>query len=314
MAAADQADGKTATPRGQRLTGRGILMLVSLVLAWGLFWPFMKMAVNEIPVLWFRVACCACGGVTLLSIARFSGHRLRPTDSDRTMLVLTSFVGISAWFYLSATGVSMMPPGRASTLAYTMPLWAFLLAWALLNEKPTAGRWFALVLGLGGVAVLGGEDIVQAGAAPVGIVIMLLAAFSWALHSVLLKRHQWETASFTVVGWQLLIGGIPILAAALIWELDDLQPVSSQAIFATFVAFLLSVVYGMWAWFRLMAMMPLAIASLTVLGVPVVGVLSSAIILGDVLGWREIIALVLVVGALATLQNWRNVARALTQR
>ena len=63
---------------------------------------------------------------------------------------------------------------------------------------------------------------------------------------------------------------------------------------------LLPMVLGFWAWFRLVSLVPAGVASLSVIAVPVVGMTSGALLLGEEIGWREGAALVLVVGALAT--------------
>ena len=57
--------------------------------------------------------------------------------------------------------------------------------------------------------------------------------------------------------------------------------------------------YAIWgAWFVVLGRLPVAVASISTLAIPVVGVLSSALLLGEGLGATEVTALALVLGAL----------------
>ena len=58
------------------------------------------------------------------------------------------------------------------------------------------------------------------------------------------------------------------------------------------------VCFGYWAWFRLVEVLPATIASIATLATPVIGVLSGALLLGETVGWREIVSLGLVIVSL----------------
>jgi drug/metabolite transporter (DMT)-like permease len=74
---------------------------------------------------------------------------------------------------------------------------------------------------------------------------------------------------------------------------------SAAALLGTAYATFVGVIFCHWAWFRIVAMLPAAVAALATLGIPVVGLLTSALVLGEPVGPTELTALVLVVGALA---------------
>ena len=105
---------------------KGALLLILLALAWGSFWPVMKIALEEFPIVSFRGISGELGGILILSVALFTGRSLRVPRSEILPLILVSFVTTTCWFLLSAIGVTTIGSGRSALIANTMPLWAFL--------------------------------------------------------------------------------------------------------------------------------------------------------------------------------------------
>ena len=123
--------------RADRLPATGYVLLVAMTVLWGINWPIMKIALGELPVWTFRSLCLVGGSLGLLVIARLTGQRLRVARREIGPLVLTACFSIVGWHVLSAYGVSMIPATRAVIIAFTMPLWAGLLAWPILGERPS---------------------------------------------------------------------------------------------------------------------------------------------------------------------------------
>ena len=76
---------------------------------------------------------------------------------------------------------------------------------------------------------------------------------------------------------------------------------SSGALLGTAYATLVGVIFCHWAWFRLVAILPAAVAAIGTLGIPIVGLFTSALVLGEPVGSAEVVALVLVVAGLGIL-------------
>lgn len=281
-------------PRG------GLPLLAALAIGWGSFWPFMKIALTEMPILTFRAICGEVGGIALLLIALIAGQSLAVPRGDWLRLLLLSIFGTTGWLCFSALGVSILGSGRAVLIAYTMPLWAFLLGIWFLNERPSAKRWFGLALGLGGIGIMVGQDLDFTALPPTGVLAMLGAALSWALGSVVFKYKPWGTRQLALVGWQTVIGGLPICVAALLIDRGGWLPLSGIATFALTYNVVIGVVFGVWAWFRVVEQLPISVASLGVLMVPVIGLVSSAVIVGERFGWPEYLALGLIIVGLTT--------------
>jgi drug/metabolite transporter (DMT)-like permease len=277
----------------------GPVVVVAVMAVWGVNWPMMKLAVAEIPPWSFRVASVYAAGLTLLLIAALRGERLRLAPSRIVPLLGVGMFAVTGWHMLTAYGVMMMGSGRAAIIAFTMPVWAALLGAVVLKERVDRRRGAALALGTAGMALLIATDIARVGAAPFGAFLILAAAVAWAVGIVLTRAVDWGIGTIALTGWQLVIGGLPIL---LLWPLiegvPDLAGVTWRAWgalgFVTFVA----LVFCYTAHVQIVRTLPAALAALSTLVIPIAGVASSALLLGEPVGWPELAALVFVLASM----------------
>lgn len=260
----------------------------------------MKVALGEMPPWNFRTLCLTGGGLIILALAKGKGESLRVRGGELPALLVVAAVNVTGWNLFSAYGILLLEAGRAAILAYTMPLWASLLGRILLGERFTAGRICGLGLGLGGLALLMGPETTALGKSPLGSLFMLGAAFSWALGTVLIKMRVWSISTTVFAGWQLLLGGVPVLLGTPFFEPPfwELQ-ISPKAYLAVAYVVIVGVVFGYWGWLKVIQIFPVTVASLGTLVVPAIGVLSGGLLLGEPMGWRELGALGLVTLGLA---------------
>jgi drug/metabolite transporter (DMT)-like permease len=285
------------------------VLLAALSLFWGLNWPVMKVVLGEIPVLPFRALCLLASGPVLLAIAALRGDQLALKRHEVAPLLLAALLNVTLWHVFSAYGVSLMAAGRASIIAYTMPAWAMLLGAVFLGEPFGARGLLALVLGMGGVAALLLPDVARIATAPLGAAAMLAAAISWAAGTVVMKRFRWSCSVTALTGWQTSLGGLPIIAAAIaVGPFPGLERVDAAGLAALAYVILMGMVFSQWAWFVVLGRLPVAVASIGSLAVPMIGVLSSALLLHEPVGAAELAALLLVVAAFATVLSRRAAA------
>jgi len=278
----------------------GLVLLTFLSLFWGFSWPMMKIGLREIPVWTFRTLCLFLGGFGALCIAKAGGLRLTIPRSEFRPLILVSLLHITGWHLCSAYGLIYMGAGRAAIVAYTMPIWASILGAFILREQLTFARVIGLFIGLAGLLILIGPDIKAVGSAPLGAIFMLGAAVSWAAGTVFLKYFRWTMPITVLTGWQLIFGGIPVIIGAFILEpTTALLHMSWQAALATGYAILIGNIFCYWAWIKVLSLFPASVASIGTLAIPAIGVFSSAFVLGESVGIREVTALILVVMALS---------------
>lgn len=290
-----------------------VLLLAALSLFWGLNWPGMKIILAEMTVWWFRAMCLVVGGSILMSLSALSGNRCRLRRAEIGPVLLCGCFAILGWMVFSAYGVSLMPAGRASIIAFTMPLWATLVAALVLGEPISPSKVGGLALGMLGLGVLIGPDLLLLQRAPVGAFFMLLAAISWAFGTVLLKKIAWQLPTLSNIAWQLLFSAIPVtLVASLAEPLPDMTALSTNAWIALIYLFLFPMSFCQWAYFKTVSLLPASAAAIGTLMVPVIGVYSSHLILDERVGLAELLALLLVLAALVLvllLPAWRKARR-----
>lgn len=279
--------------------GRGILLLATVTLVWGVNWPMMKRAVSEIPIWTFRAICLVGAAAGLIVISRLAGHKLRIPRGEMKLLLVVSLFNISIWHITSATGLVHLEASRATIIAFTMPLWAALMAVPILGERPSWNGVAGLVLGLAGMIVLLLPDRAMLWADPVGPIVMLTAAISWAIGTVVLKYAKFTMSATVLTSWQLILGGIPVVFGAVALDRGfDPWAVSVEAWLATAFTVIGATIFCHWGWFKLVRRFPAVGISVGSLAIPVVGVTASAIGLGESVGAEVLIALALVLVAL----------------
>ena len=286
-------------PHGNISRVQGLVLLVAITVIWGVNWSAVKLAVDELPVLTFSTLRLVIGGFGMLIVCRLGGLSLRVPRRELGPLLVLAFFNVTMWHVCAAFGVSYLASGRAAILAFTMPLWAALLAVPVLGERLGWNILFGLVIGLAAVGVLVAPDWRAIAASPLGILLMLVAAFSWAAGTVYYKRVRWTMSTAVLTGWQILIGGIPVALAAL-WFDGGFEPgrVSLVGWLSTLFAASLPPLFCQWAWFKIVDIFPAGVAAISTLAIPVIGVITGTLALGEALGPEVLGSLVLVIASL----------------
>jgi drug/metabolite transporter (DMT)-like permease len=290
------------------------LPIAILTLVWGCNWPVLKMGVSELAPLTFRALTLPFAACGMLLVAKLAGDSIAIPRQWWWRVAVLAFFNIAGWNALVIFGIQQLPAGRSAILAYTMPIWATLIAMFVLHEPLNRRKVAGLALGTLGMAVLLGDDIRHIRSTPSGALLILVAAMLWACGTVLLRKWKPPIAQNTLSGWMMLTGWVPIAVMA---PILDPHPVSYLAHlpgttwFAILYNIFLAGTVAHWAWFTLARTLPVAVSSLTALPVPVVGVFSGMLILGERPGASEFVALGLVLSSLfAVLWQPRDVKAA----
>ena len=281
------------------IPSKAILLLVLITLAFGSGWPIMKYGVIELPVLTFRWVTAIFSGIGVLAIAALMRHRLVLFREEIGIAFLCALFNVTGWFYFSGLGLNMLSAGRATILAYTHPLFAFLIALTIGRDHLSPRRIFGLACGMGAVATLSARDFVTFSENLFGVLAMLAAAACFATGANLQKR-TWRTPLIVLAGWQMLLGGLPLLILAQIFDTDPYVNFTLYGMGAVTYTVLIGNMIGFVLWLRLLDLIPAPIATLSLLPTPMVGIVSGMIVLGEYVGWQEVTALALITIALAS--------------
>jgi drug/metabolite transporter (DMT)-like permease len=256
------------------------LMLVALCVLWGVTWPLMKIALAEIPPLSMRTLTAAAGMLTLLAICLVTRTRLRVPAKSWWHVVVIAVLNIGAFSLLTAYAQMTAATSRVTILIYTMPIWAVLLAWLVLGEKPNARQSLAVMLCALGLVVLIAP--VAATGVPLGLLLAVAAGASWGAGTVYVKWAHLDMDSLALAFWQLVIAFLLIGACLLLFDGRlDLDRAGTGALLATAFAGIIGSGIAYALWFAIVRRLSAATASLGALGIPVFGVLATVLMVHE---------------------------------
>jgi drug/metabolite transporter (DMT)-like permease len=209
---------KTPPARRAGLVAWVCLLIVYLV--WGSTYLAIKVGVQTMPPLLMAAARNLIAGAVMFPLAMRSRRaavragrepRLWPT---RAQWLGCATVGVLLLVANGAVGISeqTIPSGLAALLVATVPLWLLgidaVLNHARLGLAPVAG----LALGLVGVGLLTGLGGGPGRVSAAGVTVVLVAAFTWALGTLLTRRVAIPSSPALASGMELLAGGVALLA------------------------------------------------------------------------------------------------------
>jgi drug/metabolite transporter (DMT)-like permease len=282
-------------PPGARahITPAGLMFLAITSVGWGFNWPIMKYLLSELPPLTMRGSTGVIGAALLAGLAVVSGQSLRVPREMWFRLVLAAILNVACWMTLMGLALLWLPASEAALIAYTMPVWASMLAWPILGERPNLLRVISLVMAFAGIAaIMGGNGFAASAAKLPGIIMALGGAFGFAVGTVMAKKLPLKMPPLSAAAWQIGIGCLPVAVAGLLLEKADIAAVSSIGwlllVYSTVIQFCVAYV----SWFAALARLPASVAAIGTMAVPVIGVVTSAVALNEPLGIGQITALV----------------------
>ncbi|MEZ5823145.1 MAG: DMT family transporter [Xanthobacteraceae bacterium] len=281
-----------------RIAPAGLMFLAITSVGWGFNWPVTKYLLSELPPLTLRGVTGVIGALLLAGFALVRRESLKVGVGQWPRLVMAAVLNVTGWMVLMGLALLWLPASEAALIAYTMPVWAAMLAWPVLGERPTLLRTLSLVAAFAGLAsILGGNGLVASAAKMPGIVMALCGAIGFALGTVLAKRLPIKLPPITAASWQIGIGCFPVMVAGLAIETTHLEKVTATGWWLLFYSTVIQFCVAYVAWFAALARLPASVAAIGTMAVPVIGVVASAIALSEPLGPGQIAALVLTLAA-----------------
>jgi drug/metabolite transporter (DMT)-like permease len=256
-------------------------MLIALCVVWGITWPIMRIALREVPPFTMRTTSALIGGFVLFAVCFVMRRNLRiPGAKGWAHVFVASILNVASFSIFSTFAQLSAATSRVAVLSYTMPIWAVVLSWVFLRERPAGMQPIAIGLCAAGLAIL--IYPLTAAGIPLGIVLALGTGISWAGGTVYLKWARLDADPMAIAVWQVVISFFVIGACMVIFEGGpDFHAAHADGVIATILSGILGtgIAYGLW--FSIIRKLPAMTASLGVLGSPVIGVISSVIVLGE---------------------------------
>ncbi len=292
----------SANPPGAttRFTPAGLAFLAITSIGWGFNWPVTKFLIGYLPPLTLRGTTGVIGACLLAILASLWGQSLRVPRALWPRLVLAAILNVGCWMVLMGFALVYLPASEATLVAYTMPVWASLLAWPILGERPNLLRVLSLLMAFAGLAaILGAHGFAASLAKLPGIVMALGGALGFALGAVLAKKYPLDLPPVPSAAWQIGIGCFPIAIAGFLLETSNISELTGNGwllmVYSTVGQFCIAYV----CWFAALARLPASVAAIGTMAVPVIGVVTSALALHEPLGIGQIAALIFTLAGVA---------------
>jgi drug/metabolite transporter (DMT)-like permease len=281
-----------------RIAPAGLMFLAITSIGWGFNWPVTKFLIGELPPLTLRGVTGVLGAVLLAALALVRGDSLKVARAIWPRLITAAILNVAGWMVLMGLALLWLPASEAALIAYTMPVWASLIAWPVLGERPTLLRTLGLVMAFAGLAsIMGGNGFAASAEKLPGIIMALGGAIGFAVGTVFSKKYPIHLPPITAAAWQIGIGCLPISIIGLWIEtshLDQVTPIGwALLVYSTVVQFCIAYV----SWFAALARLPASVAAIGTMAVPVIGVVTSAIALHEPLGAGQIAGLIFTLAA-----------------
>ncbi len=288
-----------------------VIALVVLSLIWGYTWVLAKQGLAYAPPFAFAAERCVGGALSLFLVLKLLGRRMRLVAPWETLAIglaqVTGFMAFQTWALVEGG------PGKTAVLIFTMPIWTLLMAWPMLGERIRGPQWLAAGSTLAGLMLI--VEPWDMHTSLLSKFLGIMAALSWAIGTILIKRlrsrHEVDLLSLTA--WQMVLGAaaLVILAVAVperptAWTVPYMGILAFMSIASTALCW--------WLWIYILDRVPAWEASLSVLGTPVVAILSSRLLLGEAFKATEISGILLIGSGLALLSllGWMASRRSLS--
>lgn len=271
----------------------GLLILVAFV--WGFNFVVIAVGLNSFPPLLFsalRFLVCALPAVFFVP---------RPAVRVRDLIGLGIVLGILLFGFLFVGIQAGMPAGLASLVMQSQVFFTVVLGVALLGERPRPLNWLAIVIGFFGIALIasarGSFDKASA------LMLVLAGALSWGVANLMMKKMP-KTNMMHLMVWISLIPPVPLLLLSLAldgWSTIEISLVDMnwRGIGAILYTGLLSTIFAYGVWGNMLQRYQTVQVTPFALLIPLFGLVSAFLFLGEQHGVVDVAASFLILTALA---------------
>lgn len=269
-----------------------VLQALLVVLIWGVNFVVIRWGLNEVPP--FLLAAARFSLVVFPAIFFIK----KPNVPWRWLIAYGLFNSFGKFAFLFWAMKVGMPAGLASVVHQAQVFFTLIFSVLILQQRTQVTQWLGLMIAVLGLALIAyGKNVGSAAGmqmTTVGLLLNLLGAASWAMGNVVvsaMRRAGIQPEPFGLVIWSSLIPIVPFLLISGLFErhvYPDWQAISwhsmVSALYLAWAATLLG--YGLWS--RLLSQYePNRVAPFTLL-VPVVGLLTAWLVLGERLNFWQL--------------------------
>ena len=281
--------------------------LLTLVLIWGTAFLFIDLSVETLPPATLVAVRVGVAALVLVATCLALGLRLPGFGKIWGRFLTLAVVGNAVPFFAISWGQERIASGQAGILMAVMPLSTLVLAhFFVADERMTLRRVVGFTLGFLGIFVLTGPDaLARLGGAPSDIarqLAVLGGALCYAVNTIIARRMPETHPIVSSTAVMLMASAVMLPAAAWLdapWTLAPTAVSVNSAIWLGVVPTAVATVL----YFRIVGSAGPTFLSLINYLIPIVALVAGVLVLSEVLEWRAVGALILVLGGLWTSQR-----------
>lgn len=278
---------------------RHIALALLVAAVWGFNFVVIKVGLRDFPPILFSGLRFALAATPLLVL----GFRGGPPVAWRYVLGIGMMLGVVK-FSLLFVGMDMgMPAGLSSLVLQAQAFFTVLFAAIAMGDRPGPRQLAGMALAFGGIAVIG-TDLSGGGTGSLGaLALCIAAAAAWGVSNIVMKRAA-APDLLRLVLWVSLVPPLPLLALSLAVEGpqrvgDALAGLSWLGLGCLAYIAVLATLFGFAAWGVLLRHHPASLVAPFTLLVPVFGMSSGALLLGETVSATKMAGAALIMLGLA---------------
>ena len=283
----------------QNITGKDLLMILIVTLSWGMNYPIMKYVVTHYPPVSFRALTFMLGCLSLGAYVWHTRESLYVPPQERWLTFKLSLGNMVLWHLGLVMGLTLLKSGRTAIIGYTMPVWALLASVLFFKAQFTWRTSLGVVLSLSATDFLAKEEMAHFAGQPLGLAMTLGAAIAWGTGNAMIKHSKLSISSISLTFWMLCSGMLIFSLISVAFEREAWRwPHWVEwlaVLYGGVVTFAISYV----AWFRVARKLTPVTSGLSIMLVPVVGLMGGAWMLGESIAQSDLYALGLILAAMA---------------
>jgi drug/metabolite transporter (DMT)-like permease len=260
----------------------------------------MKLGVSGFPAWSFRALSMWIALPVMAALVFWRGLSFRIPRAQWPELLQLAVFNMLVWHTLAMLAIASLSSGRAAILGYTMPVFSALLGAWWFGQRLAPRAWGGVAAATVGVCLLLWHELTQFSGQPVAVLMMLFSALCWAWGTQRMRSTAITAPILTLTFWMTLITAVWLSLLAVTTETPQWHA-PSPAVWASVLYNAVGVIaFAQVVWLGMARDLPPVASTLSVMFIPVIGVFSGALWLGEVLYWQDWTAVALIALAIAT--------------
>lgn len=253
--------------------------ILIVIFSWGVNYPLMKLALQDIPPLTFASLRILGGAAAILCVLLIvSPAKILPPKQELLPLAGISVLQFASVLGLAGIALLTLPASRTITAIYSMPFWAAIFDILILRARLGLMQALGILVSLAGMLLFIDPRVIDwsDSGAVMGIGFALAAGLLWGLGAVLYRSRPWTASFLSQSLWQLLVAAAVLAVAAVVFESSFTAKYTMTVMIILVWNWIVPTALAVWAWTKVLNRISASTAGQLLMFTPFVGIATSA--------------------------------------